>query len=300
MLRTPVAFFIFNRPSLTRLVFDAIRQAMPSKLLVIADGPRHHILDEAEKCEKARSIVEEVDWDCEVLTNFSEVNLGCKKRVSSGLDWVFSKVEEAILLEDDCLPHPTFFRFCDELLKKYCNDTRVMAISGNNFQFGRRRTEYDYYFSRYCHCWGWATWQRSWQYYDISMNLWPKIRDDDWLKDMLNNFFEERYRKRLFQAVYDNQIDTWAYQWTFTCWIQSGLTILPQTNLVSNIGFSADSTHTKDARSPLSNMEVNPILFPMKHPEFMIRDFRADRFTWRNLYSLQSKIKAKLRSLLAN
>ncbi|MEW6491011.1 MAG: glycosyltransferase family 2 protein, partial [Cyanobacteriota bacterium] len=164
-MKTPVVFIIFNRPDTTQKVFEAIRQAHPPLLFVIADGPRPNKPGEDQKCAATRAIIDQVDWDCEVLTNYSEINLGCERRVSSGLNWVFDTVEEAIILEDDCLPHPTFFSFCEELLDYYRNDQRVMVITGQNVQFGRKRTDYTYYFSRYNHCWGWASWRRAWRSY---------------------------------------------------------------------------------------------------------------------------------------
>lgn len=151
---TPVAALIFNRPSACQLLIDAIREAKPSKPLIIADGPRPDRHGEREACEASRAIMTNVDWDCELETNFSEVNLGCKQRVSSGLDWVFDIAEEAIILEDDCIPHPSFFRYCRELLTRYRDDTRIMAISGNNFQPQPQVTPFSYYFSRYNHSWG--------------------------------------------------------------------------------------------------------------------------------------------------
>jgi len=154
-LQVPIVFIIYNRPDLTERVFDSIRKAKPNKLLVVSDGPR--FTEDVEKCKCVRAVIDKVDWDCEVLKNFPEVNLGCRKRVSSGLDWVFSEVEEAIILEDDCLPAPSFLSFCQTLLERYRDDERVMHISGNNFQFGISRTEYSYYFSKYTHLWGWAT-----------------------------------------------------------------------------------------------------------------------------------------------
>ena len=156
--KSPVAFLVFNRPETTRRVFAEIAKARPRKLLLVADGPRRQLPDEHARCREVRQIVSGVDWDCEILTNYSEDNLGCVVRVSTGIDWVFTQVEDAIILEDDCLPHPTFFRFCDEMLEMYRVDDRIMTISGDNFQFGRRRWNYSYYFSRYPHIWGWATW----------------------------------------------------------------------------------------------------------------------------------------------
>jgi hypothetical protein len=299
MLKTPVAFFIFNRPDTTQRVFETIRQAKPLMLLIVADGARLDRSGEAEKCAVVRAIVEQIDWDCQVLTNFSETNLGCKRRIFSGLDWVFSFVEEAIILEDDCLPHPSFFRFCEELLAYYRNDKRVMAISGNNFQFGRKRTQDSYYFSRYNHCWGWASWRRAWQYYDVEMKLWPLIKQGNWLEDLLQEQQAIADWGKRFESVYTNQLDTWDYQWTFACWLQSSLTILPNVNLVSNIGFSAEATHTNN-NSPLANLPIEAIVFPLCHPGFVIRDARADTFTQKHIFQmgLISRLKQKLKKEL--
>ena len=277
VLTTPVTLIIFNRPDTTARVFEAIRQAKPPKLLVIADGARNDRPDDVENCQAARAIVEQVDWECEVLKNYSDVNLGCRKRVITGLDWVFEQVEEAIVLEDDCLPNPTFFRFCQELLDKYRNDPRIMMISGDNFQFGRNQTEYSYYFSRYGHIWGWATWKRSWSLFDESMPAWPELRDQKWLIRLLGNEQAATFWSRIFQGVYDG-FNTWDYIWLFTLWCHDGLTILPNVNLVSNIGFGS-GTHTTMKDSPLANMKTTAIVFPLSHPTVVERHIEADRFT---------------------
>ncbi|MBW4425772.1 MAG: hypothetical protein KME50_15295 [Nostoc desertorum CM1-VF14] len=283
-LKTPVCFIIFNRPDVTEQVFQKIRQAKPPKLLVVADGSRTDKPGEAEKCAAARAIINQVDWECEVLTNYSDVNLGCRKRVSSGLYWVFSQVEEAIILEDDCLPHPSFFRFCEELLENYRHNSRIMLISGQNLQFGQKARNYSYYFSRYNHCWGWATWKRAWQYYDDTMALWPQVRDENWLFDILQDEQAFRYWSATFQGMYEG-FDTWDYPWLFACYINQGLSVLPNINLVSNIGFGKEGTHATDSNSILSNIPVEEIQFPLKHPPFIIRDTLADNFTERTFYS---------------
>jgi hypothetical protein len=298
-LSTPVAFLIFNRPGTTARVFDAIRQASPPKLLIVADGPRQDRQEDVEQCAAARSIVEQVDWPCEVLRNYSDVNLGCRRRVSSGLDWVFTMVPEAIVLEDDCLPEPSFFRFCEELLDRYRNDERVMMISGDNFQFGRRRTSHSYYFTRYTHIWGWATWRRAWQHYDVSMRQWQEIRDGGWLGDILDDAASVRHWKGIFDRVARGEINTWDYQWAFACWLQSGLAVMPNVNLVSNIGFNAGATHTGE-NSPFSAMPTAPVPFPLSHPGFVVRDKTADAYT-QNTHvttSIQTRIRRKLKNLL--
>jgi hypothetical protein len=281
-LKTPVALLIFNRPGPTGVVFESIRQARPPLLLVVADGPRPDRPGEPEQCAAARAVLKRVDWECEVRTNFAEGNLGCKKRVGSGLDWVFDQVEAAIILEDDCVPHPSFFPYCEELLQCFRDDERVMAISGDNFQFGRRRTADSYYFSWYPHVWGWASWRRAWRHYDGAMSRWPQVRDNGWLHDLLQDRRVVRYWTRVFQTVYEGKVDTWDYSWLLACWLQGGLGILPNVNLVSNIGFGAEATHTR-ATSPLAELPVQPMEFPLRHPPFIIRDARADAFTFNKL-----------------
>jgi hypothetical protein len=295
-LTTPIAFIVFNRPDTTAKVFEAIRQAQPPKLLIIADGARPDRIGEAEKCQQVREICDRVDWECEVLKNYSDLNLGCKKRVSSGLDWVFREVEEAIILEDDCVPEPTFFQFCQELLERYHYDNRIMAISGNNFQFGIKRTDHSYYFSSYCHAWGWATWRRAWQYFDVDMNLFPVIKNTNWLETILKNKRSIKYWQNNFErACNKQQSSIWDYQWQFACWTQNGLIVLPSVNLVSNIGFGEDSTNTK-SKSLLTNMATGVLTFPIQHPNFLIRDIDADNFTEENFYSTGfiNKIKNKI------
>jgi hypothetical protein len=274
---TPVVFIIFNRPSTTERVFERIRQAAPAQLLVIADGPRLGSLEDVEKCTAARSIIEKVDWKCEVQLNYAEVNMGCKRRISSGLDWAFGLVEEAIILEDDCLPHPTFFRFCEELLQQYRDDERIMSISGDNFLSGYQHTEHSYYFSRYPLCWGWATWRRAWKHYDHQMALWPRFASEEWLQGILVDRRAAESWTRIFGATYRGEIDTWDYAWTFACWVQSGLTVIPNTNLVSNIGFGADATHTTQSNDRRANIKTHQIHFPVSHPPFVLQDTKADR-----------------------
>lgn len=285
-LKTPVAFIIFKRPDTTEKVFAEIRQAQPSKLFVIADGPRNDRIGEAEKCEAARAIIDRVDWNCEVIKNYSEVNLGCAKRVYSGLNWVFDQVEEAIILEDDCIPHPTFFPFCEELLEKYRYDTRIGSISGQNVQFGRRRTNYSYYFSIFNHCWGWASWRRSWRNFDIYMKLWPEFQAEGFLKNILKQDKAVRYWRNNFESVYQNPVDKiWDYQWTFSCWMQNNLGILSNVNLISNIGFGSDSTHFNSRKiSPYINMPTEVMEFPLKHPPLITANFQADSFTQNTLF----------------
>ncbi|MFB2839736.1 glycosyltransferase family 2 protein [Floridanema evergladense] len=281
-MKTAVAFLIFKRPDTTKKVFEAIRQAKPPKLLVVADGPRPDRPDEMEKCAATRKIIDSIDWQCELLTNYSDSNLGCKNRVSSGLDWVFENVEEAIILEDDCLPHPTFFPFCEELLEYYRDDTRIMSVCGDSSRSKLKRTNYSYFFSCTTPIWGWATWRRAWQYYDVNMKLWPLIKDGNWCKDILFQPEIIEAWENKFQNVYSGTIDTWDYQWTFACWIQNGLSAIANVNLISNCGFHAEATHTKEIDHRLANQPTKAMEFPLKHPPFVIRDTQAEYYHFKH------------------
>lgn len=285
-MKTPILFLVFNRPDTMRQVFNEIRNARPPRLYVAADGPRLSMVGEAEKVGQVRELIEHgVDWDCKITTRFREQNLGCRLAVSSAIDWFFEQEEEGIILEDDCLPHPTFFRYCQELLHKYRYDSRIMMISGDNFQFGLRRTKFSYYFSRYTHVWGWATWRRAWKLYDMDMNTWPEIQKGKWLADILRG---EEYAipswEKIFQAVRAGDIDTWDYQWLLSNWAQNGLSITPNYNLVSNIGFGPAATHTKSEEHLRANSPTQSVAFPLKHPPFVIRDAKADGVTERRIF----------------
>lgn len=271
-LSTPVVLLVFNRPELTARTFESISKARPEKLLVVADGPRTE--EEKIKCEAVRKIVSKVGWDCELLTNFSDINLGCRDRVATGLDWVFSEVEEAIILEDDCLPTTSFFPFCEALLKAYRYDNRVMMIAGANCQNEYKKTEYSYYFSKLTPIWGWATWRRAWKSYDVEMKTWPAFRDSGFLKAYCQDGFEEKFWTSRFNDSFDGTINTWDYAWTYACWREHGLSIVPKVNLISNIGFGEDSTHTSQP-SVLSNIPTGNI-WEIEHPPFIVQDSLAD------------------------
>ena len=282
-LYTPVALFIFNRPDLTDIAFKAIAKAKPAKLLVVADGPRSP--EEAEKCREARTVIERIDWPCELLTNFSEVNLGCKERVASGLDWVFSETNEAIIIEDDCLADPSFFSFAQQLLDRYREDERVMHINGSNFVSDRIKLEHSYFFSRYTFTWGWASWSRAWKHYDKDMISWPEFKSSGMLEQLFETRDEQDYWRGVLDRTYGGEIDTWDFQWFYTCWSQGGLSIIPRVNLVSNLGYRPDATHTKTAyeRDWLSNVPRGNI-DGIHHPDFVVRHREADNHISRTYF----------------
>ena len=296
MLQTPIAFVIFNRPDTTEVVFDSIRQARPKELFVIGDGHRSNVEGEEEKVERARKVIQRVDWDCDVRTCFSNENLGCKYRVATGLDWAFSQSDRLIILEDDCVPDPSFFSFCEELLERFEDEQRVMMISGDNFQDSQPKdlAQPSYYFSRWSHIWGWASWRRAWTHFDVDVKSWP----DKKMTSELRHWFDSEEEYLHWEATLDRQhagqIDTWDFPWQYACWANGGMTILPNVNLVSNIGFRADATHTVNAESRLAALPTGRIQ-SIKHPEEIELNRTADRNTWETIFRPQPAATTKIR-----
>lgn len=275
----PVLFLIFNRPDTTALVFDVIKKVRPNKLYLASDGAREGRANERNLVEEARRIATQVDWDCEVKTLFRNENLGCKDAVSSAITWFFSNESEGIILEDDCLPHPDFFEYCRNLLSKYRDDSRIGVICGTNTINLYKKINIDdsYYFSRNISVWGWASWRRVWNEYDkdmISLSIANKQR-------VFQRLFSKNtagYLQRLFNSVAQGKINTWDYQLSYSLFCGSRLNIIPSKNLIKNIGFDLDATHTKSRFVLEAKNEVNPILFPLRHPAFVVQNTIYDNF----------------------
>jgi hypothetical protein len=283
--RAPVVLLMFARPDTTARVMEAIREAEPRRLLLVGDGPRDDVPGEAERCEQTRALADRVDWDCEVSANFADRNMGQKERVDSGLSWAFEQEEEAIVLEDDTLPHPSFFRFCDELLERYRDEERVLSIGGTNFQFDGPASADSYYFSRYPHIWGWASWRRAWNLHDPEMARWPELRESGWLDRLIDAPHAAGYWSYLLDLTYRDR-HTWDYAWLLSAWVNGGLHAVPNINLVSNLGFREDATHTPPSQGDfLGELPTRAISFPLVHPERIERNAAADDFSERALYS---------------
>jgi hypothetical protein len=279
IFKTAILFIVFNRPNTTNRVFEKIRQAKPPRLYVASDGPREGYEGEKEKVIKTREIATIVDWPCEVKTLFRDKNLGCKNGVSTAITWFFKHEEQGIILEDDCVPHLDFFSFCENLLNYYADDEKVGAITGNNFQNNKWRGSASYYFSKFAHCWGWATWRRAWHHNDTDLKFWPKWRNSkDWLNSMPDKV-ERRFWQNNFDRVYAGEIDTWDYPWDASRFRKGFVAATPNVNLVSNIGFGEGATHTISKNSQFSNMPTYE-LGPMVYLEKVERDLLADQWTF--------------------
>jgi len=288
-ITTPVALLIFNRPEATKKVFEEIRIAEPERLFVIADGPRQNVETDNELCKITREITENIDWDCKVTRDYAVENYALRKRVSSGLTQMFESVDEAIILEDDCVPHQSFFPFCQELLERYRDEEKIMMISGNNFFSKLRQKEYSYHFSVFNHIWGWATWKRAWNLYDDQMKDWNDLKDGDFLNNILQDDVSVKYYKTIFQEVYENKINSWAYRWLYSMLRKDGLSIVPLKNLVTNIGFGTEATNARSNSHRTANITAEEIEFPLIHPPKTERDLEADMFATKFLHRFRGR-----------
>ena len=299
----PILLIAWRRPHTLRQVINAIRPVAPTLIFVACDGPNPDRPGEAGKVAATRAVIErEIDWPCQIERLYSPTNQGCRLGVSRAITWFFEQVEEGIILEDDCVPHPDFFPYCTALLDRYRHDTRMWCISGDNFQDGVWRGDGSYYFSRYNHCWGWASWRRCWQHYDAELSQWPALRDSGRLVTFFEDPLERQYWSCIWQQLVDaGQPDTWDYQWTLTCLANGGLTTLPNANLVSNVGFGKDAAHTSGVAEPTV---ADQGLGELRHPQFVLRDAAADRYSFdhhfggsgmRRSRQLLPRLKARLR-----
>lgn len=277
MFETPVLFLIFNRPETTKIVFEEIKKLKPKYLYIAADGARSNVFQDAEKCKITRDLVlNGIDWDCEVKTLLRNENLGCGIAVSEAITWFFENVEQGIILEDDCLPHPSFFGYCETLLEKYKEEENIFAINGSNLQGEKKFGNASYFFCNYVFVWGWASWRRAWKYYDFNLEHLENFKTENLINRIDNRAIFKKYWIPTFEKVFNKEIDTWDYQWTFSIWNNQGIVVSPNVNLVSNLGFGINATHTKGS-SPFEKLPTQDIS-NVVHPEGVKSNKEADRY----------------------
>lgn len=298
---TPVLFLIFNRTNTTEKVFSQIAKAKPAKLYIASDGHRKDKAHEEEIVRQVREfVISGIGWDCEVKTLFRSENLGCKLAVSSAIDWFFENEDQGIILEDDCLPDVSFFPYCETLLNRYKDDERIMHIAGTNIQNGLKRGDGSYYYSKICHIWGWATWRRAWMNYDVEIKKYPLFLEEGGLKTLFQDDEHCNYWKEEFDIMFKGNKNTWDYQWLFSIWANEGLCIAPQVNLVSNIGFGINATHTFDADGSFANRPTFELL-EITAPTLFLRNYVADLYSMKLFIpkrSIPQKIKNRVKRLL--
>ncbi len=275
MFKTPILLLIYNRPDLTEKVSQQIQKIDPKYLYIASDGPKNS--KDKKIVNKTRGIVlNNIKSQCETRTLFRKENWGCKRAVSLAINWFFQNVEKGIILEDDILPNKAFFYFCENLLNKFENDQRVMHISGFSHT-PYPNYDYSYYYSKYTPVWGWATWKRSWKYYDIQMLKLKKFLKENRAYDIYSTPQQAKNRIRILKSVRNNKIDTWDYQWNFSCICENALSIIPKIPLTQNIGFSQNATHTKKTPKHLDRNLPKNLHFPLKHPILKIVDKSKDQ-----------------------
>jgi hypothetical protein len=277
---TPLLLIAWRRPHTLRQVIDAIRPVAPTRVFVACDGPNPERPGEVEKVASTRALIDsEIDWPCHIERLYPDVNQGCRLGVSRAISWFFERVEEGIILEDDCVPHPEFFSYCSTLLERYRFDTRLLSICGSNFQLGNKRGTASYYFSIHGDSWGWASWRRAWKHYPQAEKQWFTFRDSGRLDDVFPIIHEREYWQKILDELFiEGRPSSWAYQWWLASWMNNGLHAWPNACLVSNRGFGADGTHTFEDTA-FSNPELSP-LGELVHPDFVIPCRKADEFAF--------------------
>lgn len=297
-LGTPVAFFVFNRPDYTLKVLEVIRQARPKTLFLIADGPRRDHPGEAARCLETRRLLgTQIDWPCTVYRDYADMNLGCRERIASGLKRVFEQADRAIILEDDCLPEPTFFRYCDELLERYRDDPRIGMLSGTNYRLDDPSSTGSYFFARHHSIWGWATWRRAFKGYDPAMNSWR----DSIHPTGLAGYWEDRRSQLVHRAMFDlyrdGAIDTWDIPWVFHLVTNRMLSVVPHVNQVSNIGVTGMRGRGGDRNN---NLPTGLLPFPLHHPKAVEPDPNYDRFVSKRHRLVRDWVRARWSHHLRN
>ena len=261
----PVLLIAFNRPWHTSQVWEALRSWQPERLLVAVDAPRPGVPRDAAACEAVLKLVSAPDWPCELSLHKANSHLGCRHGPATAISWAFAQVEQAIVLEDDCLPDRSFFSYCAELLERFGSQPQVMGIGGHRWEAPDQLNGPSYYASHYPNTWGWASWADRWAKFDLAMAEWPALRESGWLQQRFSDPAALVYWTRIFNAM-TSGLDAWDYAWLFACWRAEGLWLRPNVNLVQNIGFGADGTHTLQAGHP-AGRSASAMPFPLRHPE---------------------------------
>ncbi len=295
MTDTPVLFLVFNRPSTTRLVFGQLQKVKPSRLFIAADAARTEIPGEKELCEEVKHIVSGIDWPCEVHKLYRNQHLGCKNAVSGAITWFFDQVDEGIILEDDCLPSVSFFSFCTQMLGQYKNENTIFHINGNNFQRAILRGDGSYYYSKYAHVWGWATWKRAWSHYSLELKNWETFKQsEDYIKQFTSpeekRYWSGKFEKYQRKPAVNNY---WSYQWLYACWYYGGISITPQKNLVTNIGFGMGTNTIIALHHLIIKAEEWPP--PYIKPKDRSVDKEADDYTFKNIYKYKGPISSRIK-----
>ena len=296
-MKTPVLFLVFNRPDLTQITWQRICDYAPNKIYIACDGPRNE--EDKKDIERLKGLFGSYRGKMELVTLFREKNLGCEEAISSAISWFFDYEDKGIIIEDDCLPKQDFFSFCNELLVKYENEPKVMHIGGTSFLDNPLKTDESYYFSKYSHIWGWATWKRSWEFYDKNMTQFKKGDQEDILNNLYPLKKEQSFRKKIFDKVLSGEINTWDFQWNFSVRMKDGLSVIPRVNLVENLGINHEKATHKISSRVIKHHQEEELSFPLKHPARLSINHDIDKKYYEKILdpSFLEKVKSKVLGL---
>lgn len=280
-MNIPLLILVYNRPSETEILINNLKKIKPKKIFISADGPKNASLD-IKRNKEVKNILKKINWTKDIQLNYLKKNYGCKESVSKAIGWFFSKVKMGIILEDDCIPNKDFFLFTKEILVKYKNNNKIFMVSGNNFLKKKIKINDSYYFSKYNHCWGWASWARAWKNYDKNLTSWNNFKKSKLWKNKFNNEYEKTYWEKIFDLCYKKKINSWAYPWLYSIWKKNGLCIIPKVNLVKNIGFNLNASNTFSHQE--FNYETNSIGNKISHPKIIKINNFADNFVLNNFF----------------
>tara|TARA_A100001388_G_scaffold274668_1_gene258691 strand:+ start:226 stop:1173 length:948 start_codon:yes stop_codon:yes gene_type:complete len=282
MFKTPILILVYNRSKYLDRLISILRNIKAKNIYVSFDGPKKNQFD-IIKCNNVKKEIEKINWKCHISKNYLKVNNGCKKGVSKGLKWFFSNVDRGIILEDDCQPNSDFFIFLEWALNKYKKNNKIGGITGNNFLKNKIHIKETYYYSKYAHCWGWATWKRTWLKYDKNIKFWKDFKSSKLWNKYIDNEIEKKYWEKIFNNVKNNSLDSWAYPWMLSIWRNNQMIITPKKNLVLNLGFSLEATHTNSTFHDF-NYQSFKLKKPYSSPSEMEINKVADNFVFKNHY----------------
>lgn len=290
----PILFLVFNRLDTAKQVFAEIQHLKPNRLYIACDGPREHKINEAQVVNELQQyLLTNINWQCSLQTLFRTSNLGCAQAVSQAITWFFKHEPMGIILEDDCLPSPSFFTFCEEMLLKYKDDTRIWHIGGYSLLNKHNLSHASYYFSQITQIWGWASWANRWQQFDLLMKSYPEFIKHKYMNKLFPTLRLRLWHKELFDKNYV-KTDTWDCQWYFTVLLNNGLSITPAVSLVKNLGFGDLNSAHPDVDPLISSIDRHQLNMPLTHPHIFCIDSQLDNiyFKWRTRRGVFRKLLA--------
>lgn len=280
-MKSAVLLIIYKREETTREVFKRIREAAPPRLYIAANAPNPQKADDDIKCQKARAITEQVDWDCSVKRLYRTKHLNAGESISSSISWFFQNETEGIILEDDILPHIDFFSYCDELLEKYRYDERIQLITGRNYLYEGYNSTYSYFMSSLFHIWGWASWRRVWESYEFDT---AKLSKENFINSLSKRIPKASVKRwsKIFDMMSSHKNDTWDYQLYFNQILHNRYSVVSYVNMIENIGVNKDSTHEFSGTDKRLICLQGASPYPLKHPVEISEDKIADRIMLKN------------------